>query len=118
MNGPPTALLPRLAAQFAAAVADGSAGFDTAGFRVHIWPTPDPFYRNVAIPVGPACIRPDAVAAMRAAFTHLKLVAEPSGAIGLGAVLAGKLAPKPAAVGVILSGGNIALEDFARMTAG
>ena len=68
MNGPPTALLPRLAAQFAAAVADGSAGFDTAGFRVHIWPTPDPFYRNVAIPVGPACIRPDAVAAMRAVF--------------------------------------------------
>lgn len=71
-----------------------------------------------AIAGGIAVSDADAAAAMRAAFTHLKLVAEPSGAIGLAAVLADKLAPKPAAVGVILSGGNVALEDFVRITTG
>lgn len=59
----------------------------------------------------------EAVAGMRAAFTHLKLVTEPSGAIGLGAVLAGKIADKPPVIGVVLSGGNVALADFARLTA-
>ena len=43
----------------------------------------------------------EAVAGMRAAFTHLKLVCEPSGAIALGAVLAGKLGPTPGTVGVL-----------------
>lgn len=63
-------ILSRLAAQFASAVAEGSTRHDSIGFRVHIWPTPDPFYRNVAIPTGPACCRPDAVAAMLAAFAE------------------------------------------------
>ena len=61
-------ILSRLAAQFASAVAEGSTRHETTGFRVHIWPTPDPFYRNVAIPTGPDCCRPDAVAAMLATF--------------------------------------------------
>jgi len=69
-----------------------------------------------AIAGGIAVSDAEAIAAMRAAFTHLKLVAEPSGAIGLGAVLAGKLAPLPKTIGVILSGGNIALDDFVRLT--
>ncbi len=43
-------LLRRLAAQFGAALANGSEIRATAGYRVHLWPTPDPFYRNVAIP--------------------------------------------------------------------
>ncbi len=70
-----------------------------------------------AIAGGFAVSDAEAITAMRAAFTHLKLVAEPSGAIGLGAVLAGKLTPLPATVAVILSGGNVALDDFARLTA-
>ncbi len=68
MSGRPTGLLPRLAIQFATAVADGSEGFAVPGFKVHVWPTPDPFYRNVAIPTDPACTRPEAVAAMLAVF--------------------------------------------------
>ena len=48
----PRPLLRRLAAQFAAAVAEGSEIRETPGYRIHLWPTPDPFYRNVAIPVG------------------------------------------------------------------
>ncbi len=70
-----------------------------------------------AIAAGIAVSDAEAIAAMRAAFTHLKLVAEPSGAIGLGAVLAGKIAPPPRTIGVVLSGGNIALDEFARLTA-
>lgn len=67
--GPASPLLPRLAAQFAAAVADGSRLFDVPGYRVHIWPSPDPFYRNVAIPVARSCSQPTAVDAMVRQFT-------------------------------------------------
>ena len=61
-------ILRQLAAQFAAAVAEGSTRHDVPGFRIHIWPMPDPFYRNVAIPTDPACVRPDAVEAMLGVF--------------------------------------------------
>jgi threonine dehydratase len=73
---------------------------------------------NGAIAEGVSVGDAQAVAGMRAAFTHLKLVAEPSGAIGLGAVLAGSIAGKPPVIGVVLSGGNVALADFARLTTG
>jgi threonine dehydratase len=56
-------------------------------------------------------------AAMRFAFTHLKLVVEPGGAVALAALLAGRL---PAAAGVtvvILSGGNVDPGVFARALA-
>jgi threonine dehydratase len=69
-----------------------------------------------AIAGGVAVSDDEAVAAMRAAFTHLKLVAEPSGAIALGAVLAGRLPADSRNVAVVLSGGNIALGDFIRLT--
>jgi threo-3-hydroxy-L-aspartate ammonia-lyase len=51
-------------------------------------------------------------AAMRFAFDRLKLVMEPSGATGLAALLAGKLAEVPPRIGVIVSGGNIDTERF------
>jgi threonine dehydratase len=54
---------------------------------------------------------------MRFAFTHLKLVVEPGGAVALAALLAGRL---PAAAGVtvvILSGGNVDPGVFARALA-
>lgn len=46
-------------------------------------------------------------AAMRFAFTHLKLVVEPGGAVALAALLAGKLPTQGATTAIILSGGNV-----------
>jgi threonine dehydratase len=51
--------------------------------------------------------------AMRFAFETLKLVVEPGGAVGLAALLAGKVAEQYARVGVILSGGNVDARTFA-----
>jgi threonine dehydratase len=63
----------------------------------------------------------EVVLAMERAFLDLKLVVEPSGAVALAAALARKLdphmQPAPRTIGVILSGGNIALGDFRRLTA-
>ncbi len=61
-------LLRRLAAQFATAVANGSVVHDAGSFRVHVWPTADPFYRNVAVPVEPTGDWPQAIAAMQRVF--------------------------------------------------
>ena len=67
------------------------------------------------VPV-PALRDDEVLVAMDSAFHHLKLVLEPSGAVALAAALAKKLAPVPATLGVILSGGNIAIADFRRLT--
>jgi len=57
--------------------------------------------------------------AMRLAFTMLKLVVEPGGSVGLAALLAGKIAPTPGqTVGLVLSGGNVDPELFARILRG
>ena len=50
--------------------------------------------------------------ALRFAFEQLKLVAEPSGAVAIAALLAGLVPAKSREVLVIVSGGNIALGDF------
>ncbi|MGH2875628.1 MAG: pyridoxal-phosphate dependent enzyme, partial [Solirubrobacteraceae bacterium] len=47
------------------------------------------------------------VAAMRFCLERLKLVVEPSGACGLAALLAGRIAAGGLRVGVVLSGGNV-----------
>lgn len=53
-------------------------------------------------------VTPDEVfAAMRFAFTHLKVVVEPGGAVSLAALLAGKLETRDRVTGLILSGGNV-----------
>lgn len=44
--------------------------------------------------------------AMRVAFSGLRVVVEPGGAVALAALLSGKVAPKPGTV-VVLSGGNV-----------
>jgi threonine dehydratase len=52
------------------------------------------------------------------AFRELKLVVEPGGAIGLAALLAGKLDIKDKTVVAVLSGGNVDAEMFHRLIAG
>jgi threonine dehydratase len=53
--------------------------------------------------------------AVRYAFEELKLVVEPGGAIGLAALLAGKLDVKGKVVVGVLSGGNVDAELFAKL---
>ncbi|AXK83788.1 threonine/serine dehydratase [Pseudolabrys taiwanensis] len=55
--------------------------------------------------------------AVRFAFEELKLVVEPGGAIGLAALLAGKLDVKGKTVVAILSGGNVDASLFAQLIA-
>jgi threo-3-hydroxy-L-aspartate ammonia-lyase len=55
------------------------------------------------------------VAAMVFLYDRLKLVAEPSGATGVAALLSGKVDAHDRAVGVILSGGNVGAARFAEL---
>lgn len=55
--------------------------------------------------------------AMAFAFRELKLVVEPGGAVGLAALLSGQLDARGKTVVVVLSGGNVDAELFARMIA-
>jgi threo-3-hydroxy-L-aspartate ammonia-lyase len=57
-------------------------------------------------------------AAMRLAFERLKIVIEPSGATGVAALLAGRIDPLPARVGVVVSGGNIGTLRFLELMRG
>jgi len=59
----------------------------------------------------------EVAAAVRYAFHELKLVVEPGGAIGLAALLAGKLEVKGKIVVGILSGGNVDADLFAKLIA-
>jgi threonine dehydratase len=56
--------------------------------------------------------------AMRYAFGVLKLVVEPGGVVGLAALLAGKLVLPGETVGLVLSGGNVDPDLFARVIRG
>jgi len=56
--------------------------------------------------------------AMRFAFRYLKLVAEPGGAVALAAILARKLETKAKVTAIVLSGGNVDAETFARVQRG
>jgi threo-3-hydroxy-L-aspartate ammonia-lyase len=55
------------------------------------------------------------VAGMRLLFERMKLVVEPSGASAFAAVLAGAVTISGQRVGVILSGGNVGADAFARL---
>ena len=60
----------------------------------------------------------EVMAAIRFAFSHLKLVVEPGGAVCLAALLAGKFDAKGKIVGAVLSGGNVDPDVFGRALAG
>jgi len=51
--------------------------------------------------------------AMRFAFQNLKMVVEPGGAVSLAAVLSGKIETAGKTTAVVISGGNVDLEQFA-----
>jgi threonine dehydratase len=57
----------------------------------------------------------EAGAAVRYAFEKLKLVIEPGGAVGLAAVLAGKVVTRGRTIGLIASGGNVDAALYARL---
>src|SRR5206468_6630930 len=58
------------------------------------------------------------VQTMALLFERLKIVVEPSGAAGLAAVLGGSIDVAGRRVGVILSGGNVSAERFAKLIQG
>jgi threo-3-hydroxy-L-aspartate ammonia-lyase len=55
------------------------------------------------------------VEAMAFLFDRLKLVSEPSGAVGAAALLSGKLDARSRSAGVVLSGGNVGAARFAEL---
>jgi threo-3-hydroxy-L-aspartate ammonia-lyase len=57
----------------------------------------------------------DILDAMAFLFDRLKLVAEPSGAVGVAALLAGRLDARGARIGVVISGGNVGVARFAEL---
>ncbi|HET8556900.1 MAG TPA: pyridoxal-phosphate dependent enzyme [Gaiellaceae bacterium] len=57
------------------------------------------------------------VDAMTFLFDRLKLVVEPSGAVGVAALLSGKLEARGSQVGVVISGGNVGAGRFAELVA-
>jgi threonine dehydratase len=63
---------------------------------------------------GVAVTEAEVFRAMRFAFEHLKVVAEPGGAVALAAVLAGKVSARGRVVGVVISGGNVDPALFTR----
>lgn len=62
---------------------------------------------------GVAVTRAEVLRAMRFAFEHLKIVAEPGGAVALAAALAGRFAARGRVLGVVVSGGNVDPATFA-----
>jgi threonine dehydratase len=57
------------------------------------------------------------VEAMIFLFDRLKVVAEPSGAVGIAALLSGRVDARDRSVGVVLSGGNVGAARFAELAA-
>jgi threonine dehydratase len=57
----------------------------------------------------------DIVEAMRLLFERMKLVAEPSGAVALAALLSGRLELRDLRVGVVISGGNVDPARFSNL---
>lgn len=57
------------------------------------------------------------IAALRFLLFRMKILVEPTGAVGAAALLANKLPPESRRIGVILSGGNVDPETIARLLA-
>jgi threonine dehydratase len=57
----------------------------------------------------------EVVAAMAFLFERIKLVSEPSGAVGVAALMSGRIGPPTGPVGVVVSGGNVGAAQFAEL---
>lgn len=57
----------------------------------------------------------EVAAAMRFAFTEMKLVVEPGGAVALAALLAGRIDAREKSVAIVLSGGNVDRDQFMKI---
>src|SRR5437899_5510763 len=66
---------------------------------------------------GVAASDEEVAAAVAFAYRELKLVVEPGGAVGLAALLAGRIDAKGKNVVIVLSGGNVDADLFARLVA-
>jgi ribosomal protein S18 acetylase RimI-like enzyme len=66
-----TSLLRRVEAQLHASLAIGSEVLELSAFRLHLWPTPDPFFRNVAVPAAVPRSWPEAIAELLARFAEV-----------------------------------------------
>ncbi|RWB69110.1 threonine/serine dehydratase [Mesorhizobium sp.] len=76
------------------------------------------FEINRSYLAGGIAVSEDAVRqAMRDAMTHLKLVVEPGGSVGLAALSSGKIDLAGKCVAVVLSGGNVDLSVYAEIMA-
>src|SRR6201996_8520311 len=60
---------------------------------------------------------PEVAVAVGFAFRELKLVVEPGGAVGLAALLAGHIDTRGKTIAIVLSGGNVDAELFAKLVA-
>ena len=56
--------------------------------------------------------------AMRFAFRHFKIVVEPGGAVGLAAILAGRIGIRGRTIAVVCSGGNVDPALYSEVLAG
>lgn len=65
---PAVPVLARIERQLHRGLARGSERWDVGGFRLHVWPRPEPFYRNRAVPVEAPADWGTAVVALVAAF--------------------------------------------------
>ena len=73
---------------------------------------------NQALLQAVLCVSDDDVcSAIRFAFKNLKLVVEPGGAVALAAVLSGKLETAGRTTAIVISGGNIDVDLFAKIQA-
>ena len=85
-------------------------GLQTTGPGAHTWETGSQLVDEIVTVTDEQILE-----AMRFAFERLKLVIEPSGAVGIAALLQG-VVPR-GRVGVIVSGGNVGAERFAELVA-
>jgi threo-3-hydroxy-L-aspartate ammonia-lyase len=97
----------RVAVEVRSTIADGQQ-LPTPGERT--WPVIRALVDDV-VTVSDAEI----VEAMRLLFERVKVVAEPSGATALAALLAGRVELRAATVGVVISGGNVDAARFASL---
>ena len=58
---------------------------------------------------------PEGGAAVKFAFNELKLVVEPGGAIALAALLSGHIDARRRTIAIVLSGGNVDADLFAKL---